>query len=180
MRLINPALGKCNEEALEPLKACSVDAIVFLFRNTSVWSIDAMSGLEIAGVVLGSIPLLISALEHYQQGIRTVQRWLKYDREIRCLIRNLKSENCKLENVCEKLLIGLVPDHCIEAMVAKPFGELWQDKDIQDKVRSRLWRSFSVFERTVQDMNASVEEMKEKLGAGAEVSLPSVYPATLC
>lgn len=27
-----------------------------------------MSGFEVAGVVLGSIPLLISALEHYSDG----------------------------------------------------------------------------------------------------------------
>jgi hypothetical protein len=29
-----------------------------------------MSGLEVAGVVLGAIPLVISALEHYGHGVR--------------------------------------------------------------------------------------------------------------
>ena len=28
-----------------------------------------MSGFEIAGVVLGSIPLVVSALEHYTEGV---------------------------------------------------------------------------------------------------------------
>jgi hypothetical protein len=28
-----------------------------------------MAGLEVAGVVLGSIPLVISALEHYRDGV---------------------------------------------------------------------------------------------------------------
>jgi hypothetical protein len=28
-----------------------------------------MSGFEIAGVVLGSIPLIVSALEHYSDGV---------------------------------------------------------------------------------------------------------------
>lgn len=28
-----------------------------------------MSGLEVAGVVLGAIPLVISGLEHYGQGV---------------------------------------------------------------------------------------------------------------
>jgi len=28
-----------------------------------------MSGFEIAGVVLGSLPLIISALEHYGEGV---------------------------------------------------------------------------------------------------------------
>ena len=29
-----------------------------------------MSGIEVAGIVLGSIPLVISALEHYAEGVR--------------------------------------------------------------------------------------------------------------
>lgn len=32
-----------------------------------------MSGLEVAGVVLGAIPLVISALEHYGDGVCLTQ-----------------------------------------------------------------------------------------------------------
>ena len=31
-----------------------------------------MSGFEVAGIVLGSIPLVISALEHYAEGVRNL------------------------------------------------------------------------------------------------------------
>jgi hypothetical protein len=31
---------------------------------------SAMAGLEIAGVVLRSLPLIINALEHYSEGVR--------------------------------------------------------------------------------------------------------------
>jgi hypothetical protein len=30
-----------------------------------------MSGFEIAGIILGSIPLVIVALEHYAEGVRS-------------------------------------------------------------------------------------------------------------
>jgi hypothetical protein len=30
-----------------------------------------MSGFEVVGVVLGAIPLVISALEHYSEGVRS-------------------------------------------------------------------------------------------------------------
>src|SRR4051794_4057127 len=68
-----------------------------------------MSGFEVAGVVLGSLPLVISALEHYRDGLRSIQRWRKYERELQSLVRNLETERAKLQNVCEKLLVGLVP-----------------------------------------------------------------------
>lgn len=66
-----------------------------------------MSGLEVAGVVLGSIPLVTSALEHFYDGVTTIQRWRKDKRERESLVRNLKTEQTKLQNVCEKLLSGL-------------------------------------------------------------------------
>lgn len=38
-----------------------------VYQHQSIFS--GMAGLEIAGVVLGSIPLIISALEHYSDGV---------------------------------------------------------------------------------------------------------------
>jgi len=128
-----------------------------------------MSGFEIAGVVLGSIPLVISLLEHYQGGLRTIQRLRKYDRELQSLIRNLRTEQAKLQNVCEKLLEGLVPLSRIDEMVENPFGDLWSDEEIQKKIRARLWRSWGVFEQTAIDMNAAIEEMMERLGGKDKV-----------
>ncbi|KAK4230288.1 hypothetical protein QBC38DRAFT_516973 [Podospora fimiseda] len=49
-----------------------------------------MSGFEIAGVVLGAIPLVISALEHYQTGKGTLASFLKYGGLLEDLIFRLK------------------------------------------------------------------------------------------
>ncbi|KAJ4176730.1 hypothetical protein NW759_017507, partial [Fusarium solani] len=65
-----------------------------------------MSGFEIAGIVLGSIPLVISTLENYSAGLSTLQAMRKYRRELQSLIRDLETERIKLQNVCEKLLIA--------------------------------------------------------------------------
>ncbi|KAF4971403.1 hypothetical protein FZEAL_9854 [Fusarium zealandicum] len=108
-----------------------------------------MSGFEIAGVVLGSIPLLVSTLENYKNG---------------SLIRNLDTERVKLQNVCEKLLDGLVPPSRIDTMVENPHGALWTEKETQKKIRARLWRSWDVFERTLKDIQSAIGEIYEKLG----------------
>ena len=133
-----------------------------------------MSGLEIAGVVLGALPLLITALEHYGDGVRTIQKWRKYERELHSVVRNLKTERVKLQNVCEKLLDGLVPASRIDSMVEDPLGELWQEVETQKRIRHRLWRSWGVFEQTVKDMKAAIEETMEKLGNGTKASSTSL------
>ncbi|KAF4846956.1 hypothetical protein CGCSCA4_v005962 [Colletotrichum siamense] len=122
-----------------------------------------MSGFEVAGVVLGTIPLVISALEHYKQGISTIRKWRNYDRELRSLTRNLETERVRFQDVCEKLLVGLVPPRQIETMVEHPFGPAWHEDKIQAKIEARLWRSFNIFEEIVKDMGEATREMVTKL-----------------
>ncbi|KAK3361347.1 hypothetical protein B0T24DRAFT_599678 [Lasiosphaeria ovina] len=110
-----------------------------------------MAGFEIAGVVLGTIPLVISALGHYGNGLATI------------LIRTLDSERVKLQDVCEKMLVGLAPHSKVEDMVNGPLGPLWSDQLMQSKIKTRSWRSAGPFERTVTDMKTAIDEMIQRL-----------------
>lgn len=130
-----------------------------------------MSGFEIAGVVLGSIPLIVSTLENYKTGVRTIQRWRRYGKELQSLIRNLETERAKLQNVCEKLLDGVVRPSQIDSMVGDPYGPLWLEESIQKEIRVRLWRDWDAFERTLKDIQESIKEIEERLEVGANVSL---------
>lgn len=123
----------------------------------------AMSGFEVAGVVLGSIPLIVSALEHYKQGMSTIKTWRNYDRELRSLIRNLETEKIRFQDICEKLLIGLVPSSQIEHMVDDPFGRLWRQDSVQDAIKARLWRSYELFHSIVKDMEAAIKDIMRRL-----------------
>jgi hypothetical protein len=129
-----------------------------------------MSGFEVAGAVLGVIPLIISALEHYQDGVRVIQRWRKYDRELQSLIRNIETERVRLQNVCEKLLDGLVPPSQIDAMVENPGGDLWMNESIQKKIRDRLWRSWELFECHLRAIQVAITDISERVGNTGDVS----------
>ncbi|KAM0418717.1 hypothetical protein ACHAPT_012315 [Fusarium lateritium] len=122
-----------------------------------------MSGFEIAGIVLGSIPLVIAALENYGAGLSTLQRWRRYQRELQSLIRNLETERIKLQNVCEKLLIGLVPDSRIDALINNPMGDLWKEEETLAKIQFRLEKGFEVFESTTGHLKTTVDEMARRI-----------------
>ncbi|RGP69546.1 hypothetical protein FSPOR_4650 [Fusarium sporotrichioides] len=129
-----------------------------------------MSGFEVAGIVLGGIPLVISALEHYKNGVSLIQRYRRYERELQRLIRNLETEQVKLQNVCEKLLDGIVAPSLIDAMVENPGGDLWAKQETQKAIRIRLWKSWDVFERVLRDIQIATDEMYDKLGHRSETS----------
>jgi hypothetical protein len=80
-----------------------------------------MSGFEIVGVVLGGIPLIISALEHYQ----SLQIWRRSARELKSLVVQLTAQHSILKNTCSMLLEDIVDAHKIGHMTTDPFGSLW-------------------------------------------------------
>ncbi|KAK4442333.1 hypothetical protein QBC34DRAFT_313351 [Podospora aff. communis PSN243] len=127
-----------------------------------------MSGFEVAGVVLGSIPVVISALEFYIRGLGPIRRWRRFTLELESLVLKLGTEEAKLQNVYEKLLRDIVPDDQIEPMLMGPFGPLWKDPRTVDRIRQRLWRHSKLFEANVRQMNDAMEDMKQKLNIGPD------------
>ncbi|KAG5755256.1 hypothetical protein H9Q69_005509 [Fusarium xylarioides] len=125
-----------------------------------------MSGFEVAGIVLGSIPIVVSALQCYMNCLGTLQNFRSYKRILKSLILSLKTEHLSLRDICEKLLTGIAPQTRIEEMIRDPFGDLWREEEIFNKLRLRLWSSLQVFDDRVQDMREAIEEMMEKLNIG--------------
>lgn len=134
-----------------------------------------MSGIEVAGLVLGSIPLVISALKYYDHGIMTIERARSYTRYRMTLIEALNEERTRLENICEFILDGLVPKFDIERMIADPWGDLWKDEALKLKLRARLWNSLTQFEQTSQEMRTAMRELMDKLDVGPDGKVSSSY-----
>lgn len=138
-----------------------------------------MSGFEIAGIVLGTIPLLISALEHYHDGVSTMQRWRRYQRERQNLVRILRTEQIQLQNTCESLLEGLVSPSEVAAMIREPFSGKWRHRKIQVKLRARLHDSIDVFESIVEDVQAAMVELARRLGVDTTGKV-GLFPLRQC
>lgn len=122
-----------------------------------------MSGIEVAGLVLGALPLIITALDVYKGTISTVSKWRCYAREVDSLIRFLKLEDARLQSICEKLLNGIVSGIDIKAMIEDPGGPPWKDNDLHRKLEPRLWKSGEDIMGTIEDIKMSVDEIKDKL-----------------
>jgi hypothetical protein len=51
-----------------------------------------MSGVEVAGLVLGALPLVIAALEEYKRGLKPLRRLFGAKLELESLMRRLRNE----------------------------------------------------------------------------------------
>jgi len=122
-----------------------------------------MSGFEIAGIVLATLPLLTPIVQNTLRSLST----RRYDQQLQKLIRNLKTEQVNFQNVIERLIDGLVPASQIQAMINDPLGDLWRDEKTVLNIRGRLWdrAALETFETTLQSIRESVDELHEKLRA---------------
>ncbi|KAF7531685.1 hypothetical protein G7054_g8633 [Neopestalotiopsis clavispora] len=116
-----------------------------------------MSGFEVVGVVLGAIPLILEVVKTYRSTADII-------RELKTLGRCLETEHLILYNTCEKLLVSIVPVARIEDYLKDPFGPLWGTEEAQVLLQRRLWKSYRLFEQTVQEMKRAVKELGDIFG----------------
>lgn len=116
-----------------------------------------MSGFEIAGVVLGTFPLVVTAIEAY---LNFMKDWSGAASELKSIHRQLTTGKSRLYNVCDQLLGSIVAQKDIEPMLKAPFGPLWQDPETNRRIRRRLWESYDTFEATVSNINEKIGLIK--------------------
>jgi hypothetical protein len=83
-----------------------------------------VTGVETAGLVLGSLPLVIEGLKTYQRGVQSLKRSVTYDVSLKKLIRRVNEQKIYLEDNLEKLFLAA----CSKLDVAlKPGEDYWSE-----------------------------------------------------
>lgn len=124
-----------------------------------------MAGLEIAGVVLGSIPLLISGLEHYSKGLSTLKNVRDYETVIENLVTSLSMSLIIFRTSCEELLAPLLlPDEQFRELLANPQTDAWKDNELCEKLNAKLGQAaYLSFNKAVGLLYKRIRLLKKKL-----------------
>jgi hypothetical protein len=131
-----------------------------------------MSGLEIAGAVLGALPLIISALEHYATGVRTAKRFWRYKSVMEDLITQIDTQHGIFINTLELLLWGLVTVEQMTDLLIEPGGDGWRDAKLDSKLRDRLRSAYDAYFRNVDGLNKSLVMIMGKLALDPDGKVP--------
>ena len=124
-----------------------------------------MSGIEVAGLLLGTFPLLISALEHYRQTAEVLEDWWQIKKEYKKCKNEIKVQELVFENSLERFLLPLVvDDDDVNELMSEPGGLKWRDPALEQKLKDRLPKSYDLFLDTMHDIQATMEGLSEELG----------------
>lgn len=115
-----------------------------------------MSGIEIVGLVLGSVPLVISALEHYKEGIDVISDFRNYRSTLKSLKTKLSIQEELYRGTLQRLLLSELSPFEVHALFPEPGAEgstaLWGTKDVDVKLRRKLGAKFDLFMGVVAEV----------------------------
>lgn len=107
---------------------------------------------EIAGLVLGAVPLVISALEHYEHITEPAKAFFQWKGQLSQMIRKLYMEHTLFEMNLELLLRRTVTNDDLLEMVADPQNELWKSKELVADLKRDLGKAYNPSMDTVTEM----------------------------
>ncbi|OSS47845.1 hypothetical protein B5807_06485 [Epicoccum nigrum] len=122
-----------------------------------------MSGVEVAGLVLGALPILLAGLQFYAEGIAVTKRYWKYREEVNSLLDDLKAESSVYQNSIETILLGVVDARDVAEFLAKPGGDLWMAPSFERKLKKRLGTSYDAYLCTILKLCNTAEAFKARL-----------------
>src|SRR5438105_2430540 len=99
-----------------------------------------MSGaIEVVGIALAVFPLVISFLEHYQDGFDSLRDWVFFRREYTHLVNNLNREQIIFRQHVEVMLRSITDSEVeLKEMMDNAEDERWRSQDLALKLKQKL------------------------------------------
>jgi hypothetical protein len=121
-----------------------------------------VTGVEVAGLVLGAFPVFLQCLEGYLKikDMRDSKPVLKR------LNRQLKMEKCKFTNTCRNLFNGIVSTDEAETLAS---GVGWENRDFQQNLEQHMGsENAAAFIEAVDELYTLLKKLSDAVGLDGE------------
>ncbi|KAI4096935.1 MAG: hypothetical protein LQ344_000738 [Seirophora lacunosa] len=130
-----------------------------------------VTGFETAGVVLAALPLIIIALEKYNEGLKPLKNFVDYKPFIRRLVNDLQTERATLKSTCELLLISLsISNTELACLLADPASSAWREQSLVKELKQRLQSSYTVFLNILEEIAGTLGTLANIIGFDSEAA----------
>lgn len=125
-----------------------------------------MSGIEIAGIVLGALPLMIAAMEYVEDTRKAPAVWWKIRRAHRKDLSRLRTCEVQFQMHMNELLLPLRMDGTIShkehtVMLSSPDNASWKRLDVQEALVERLSDCCEQYLRVLQELNLTLTQLAD-------------------
>lgn len=131
-----------------------------------------MSGLEIAGLVLGAFPIALEVLDKYKEAARRYGFWLRIAAEHQKCDSKLQFQRLLYINNLRHLLLpmAMLDDAGVEQLLSNPRGTAWKRDETTYMLNQRLGSSYELYMRCMSDFEEALDAMNHELAVEPEQS----------
>ncbi|CAD6582253.1 MAG: hypothetical protein ASARMPREDX12_000882 [Alectoria sarmentosa] len=124
-----------------------------------------MSGIEIAGLVLGSFPIILNCLDYYRKGFEPLEDWWNFRTHFIAFIDDISHQMMRYNGNMIRLLDPIVADSdSLTTLVGNANDPRWIDGSLAHLLEQRLASEHKRFLRIIQRMEEEIRELKRFLG----------------
>ncbi len=128
-----------------------------------------MSGVvEAVGIALAVFPLVISCLEHYQEGYDSLRDWVFFRREFTHLYNDLNREHIIFRQLMEGMLRPITESEFeLKEMMENPKSDQWNSTDLASKLEQKLCGrdELKAFQSSLSSISENLSSMIKRLEA---------------
>lgn len=134
-----------------------------------------MSGLEVAGLVLGAFPVALEILDKYKEVARRFGFWYKIAAEHRNCDSQLKFHRFVYIDNLKMLLLPLagLDDTHIDELLQDPGGKAWSEARTAEQLEQRLGDSHEIYMQFMNEFQEWLHAIKTKLAFDPETKQQS-------
>ena len=122
-----------------------------------------MSGIEVAGLAFGVLPILIEVVKSYKDIAKRARTLRHYSKEIKSISEQLSVHNGIFLNEVRLLLRAVEAEEDVESMLSDAADLRWTSRNLNEKLRTVLQDSFEVCCDIIEDTKDIVESMSDEM-----------------
>ncbi|KAF2136284.1 uncharacterized protein K452DRAFT_280214 [Aplosporella prunicola CBS 121167] len=132
-----------------------------------------MSGIEVAGLVFGLVPIICQILESYRQVNERITTFRRYHKAAADITLDFQLEERAFRSECKHVLSAIGLDQQELADMLQHIGaNQWQDRDIEHRLNDLLGAETTVYEELVLKIREQLREITRDLAALSSIATP--------
>ena len=121
-----------------------------------------MSGIEIAGLALGLLPVLSLAVKGYGKYFgRPLSRYRKLSKELDHFLIKLDNQQAFFLIQCEELLSAAVGTHEAQLMLSNDMHQFWSSEEVGQQIASLLGEHWEPCVNTIRQIEEIVRKIRK-------------------
>lgn len=150
------------------------------FALDSEHLIPVMSGLEIAGLVLGTFPIALEVLDKYKEAARRFGFWLRIAAEHQKCDSKLQFQRLLYINNLRHLLLpmAMLDDADIKELLSDSGGQAWKKDETTNMLKQRLGSSYELYLKCMLEFKEALGAMNHELALEPDQSESQITQAS--